>query len=88
MSFLWDIRTPQLHNRHGKTHDDHIIGVSTQALDELQDFIDEESHDPWPGVLRPPAPHAAIRDGFLYLWFGEAEEVDIECEPIPLESAP
>lgn len=70
---------------HGTTEEDHIIGVSTQALDELQDFVDEESHDPWPGTLRPPSPHAAIRDGVLYLWFGEGEEVDIECEPILLD---
>jgi hypothetical protein len=70
--------------RHGETLEDHIIGVSRQALDELQDYVDEASHDPWPGAVRPPQPHAEIRQGFLHLWFGENGHVDVECEPIPL----
>jgi hypothetical protein len=39
---------------HGATLEEHIVGGTMQALDELQDFVDEASHDPWPGVRRPP----------------------------------
>ena len=38
---------------HGDTLEDHIVGVCRQALDELQDYVDEASHDPWPGRVRP-----------------------------------
>jgi len=70
---------------HGDTLEDHIVGVSRQALDELQDYVDEASHAPWPGRTRPPEARAEIRESRLYLWFGDSGSVFAECEPIPLD---
>ena len=58
-----------------------------QALDELQDYIDEATRDPWPGDRTPPRPHAQIRDGALHMWYGGADPIAqavLACEPIPL----
>ena len=71
---------------HGDTLEDHIVGVSRQALDELQDYVDEASHDPWPGRTRPAEARAEIRESHLYLWFADAGDVVAECEPIRLDT--
>ena len=73
--------------RHGDTLAEHIVGVAREALDELQDYVDEASHDPWPGRTTPPEPHAEIRGARLHLWFADGEAVVAACEPIPLEGA-
>lgn len=52
---------------HGKTAEDQVAGVAVQALDELQDYVDEASHDPWPGSRTPPRPFAEVRSGMLHL---------------------
>jgi len=70
---------------HGDSHEDHVVGVSRQALDELQDYVDEASHDPWPGRIRPPEARAEVRDSRLHLWFADSGAVVVECEPIPLD---
>lgn len=69
---------------HGETPEDHVVGVARQALDELQDYVDEASHDPWPGDRRVPRANAEIRDAVLHLWYGEQDEVVLACEPISL----
>lgn len=74
---------------HGETAAERIAGVAAQALDELQDYVDEATHDPWPGHRTPPPACAEIRGPLLYLWYGEPSasgHVDLECEPIPLAS--
>jgi len=43
---------------HGDTLEDRVAGMAAQALDELQDYIDEATHDPWPGTTTPPRPFA------------------------------
>jgi len=71
----------------GDTADERIAGVAERALDELQDFVDEATHDPWPGRTSPPRPHAEVRGALLHLWYGESEidgEVVLVCEPIPV----
>jgi hypothetical protein len=74
-------------NAHGQTDEDRIAGVAAQALDELQDYIDEATHDPWPGESAPPGAHAQVRDQILHLWYG-GPDIDsgavLACEPIPL----
>lgn len=74
-------------NAHGQTDEDRIAGVAAQALDELQDYIDEASHDPWPGESAPPGAHSQVRDQILHLWYG-GPNIDsgavLACEPIPL----
>src|ERR1700685_2982975 len=46
---------------YGENDADDLAGVAAQALDELQDFISEATHDPWPGTTAQPRPHARIR---------------------------
>jgi hypothetical protein len=74
-------------NAHGQTDEDRIAGGAAQALDELQDYIDEATHDPWPGESAPPGAHAQVRDQILHLWYG-GPDIDsgavLACEPIPL----
>jgi hypothetical protein len=70
---------------HGATLEDHIIGVGRRALDDLQDYVDEASHDPWPGRVTPPEARAEIRESRLHLWFADSGNVVAECEPIQLD---
>lgn len=72
---------------HGVTAEDHVAGAAAQALDELQDFIDEATHDPWPGTRTPPQAYAQIHGSMLHLWYGGPDpdrDVVLACEPIPL----
>lgn len=74
---------------HGMTDADGIAGVAAQALDELQDYIDEATHDPWPGDRTPPRAYAQVRDRMLHLWYGGADISSgpvLACQPIPLTS--
>jgi hypothetical protein len=44
---------------HGETDEDRSVGVAAQALSELQDYIDEATHDPWhEEPAAPPCPDA------------------------------
>jgi hypothetical protein len=52
---------------HGDTAEDRVAGIAVQALDELQDYIDEATHDPRPGTKTPPQPFAEVRDKLLHL---------------------
>jgi hypothetical protein len=70
-----------------ETTDDPAANVARRALDELQDYVDEASHEPWPGTTAPPRPFAEIRGPFLRLWYGGPDitgPVILACEPIPL----
>ena len=67
---------------YGDTDEDNIVGVTVQALDGLQDYISEATHDPWPGTTSQPPPQARISDGLLHLWYGDPAV--LACEPIPL----
>src|ERR1700757_3912112 len=42
----------------GKTTKGPAAHVAAQALSELQDYVDEASHEPWPGSSTPPRPFA------------------------------
>ncbi len=61
-----------------------VIAVAEQALDSLQDYVDEATHDPWPGTTRPPRPFAEVRDSTLFWGYGDPREVVLACGPIPL----
>jgi hypothetical protein len=68
---------------------DSAAWVGEQTLDALQDVIDEATHEPWPGTVRPPKPHGQIRGEMLHLWYGGPDTSDdpvLACEPIPLAS--
>jgi hypothetical protein len=70
-----------------QTAGERLVRVAAQALSELQDYVDEATHEPWPGERTPPQAYAEIRDAVLRLWFGEAGaagRVVLGCDPIPL----
>lgn len=72
---------------HGETAEDRIAGVAAQALEELQDYVDEATHDPWPGQKTPARAFAQVRGAMLHLWYGRGGiegEVVLACEPVPL----
>ena len=54
------------------------------ALDDLQDFVDEKTTEPWPGLRTPPKACARIEDGSVILWFGDPEKPDLVLESLPL----
>jgi hypothetical protein len=72
---------------HGKSDRENIVGVAVQALDELQDYISEATHSPWPGESSQPRPHGRIHDSHLSLWYGNDTNAILACEPIPLPDA-
>lgn len=71
----------------GRTDEDRIVGMGRQALDDLQDFVSEASHDPWPGERAQPEAHARLRDRMLYLWYGGPDpgrDAVLAVEPLPI----
>jgi hypothetical protein len=73
---------------YGETDADDLAGVAAQALDELQDYISEATHDPWPGITAQPRPYARIRDSMLYVGYGDPDAPILACAPIPLPPDP
>lgn len=69
---------------YGSSDLENIVGIAIQALDELQDYISEATHMPWPGTTSQPCPHGRISDSHLELWYGDNNNVILACEPIPL----
>jgi hypothetical protein len=72
---------------HSQADEDRIAGVAAQALDELQDYIDEATHDPWPGGRTPPRAYAQVRGRTLHLWYGGPDissNAVLARVPIPL----
>lgn len=69
---------------HGDTEAENLIGIARQALDELQDYISEATHDPWPGTSSQPRPHARIRNSMLHLYYGDPDHPVLTCPPIPI----
>lgn len=70
----------------GDTDPERVVGACRQALDELQDYIDEASHAPWPGDRTPPRPFAELR-GAEFVWgYGAPDAPVLECEPIPVDA--
>ena len=72
---------------HGESAKDRFAGVARQALDELQDYVGETTHDAWPGENSPPTAYAEVRGALLHLWYGGADiagEIVLACEPVPI----
>jgi hypothetical protein len=68
----------------GDTDADAVTGVAARALDELQDYVSEATHDPWPGTRAQPRPYARIQDALLHLGYGDPDAPVLACAPIPL----
>jgi len=73
---------------HGKTDEDRIVGTAVQVLDDLRDYIQASGHDSWPVAGNPPRSHAQIRASVLHLWYGDHDNVVLECEPIQVPGVP
>lgn len=69
---------------HGDSEEANVIGLAVQILDELQDYISEATHLPWPGTVRQPQPHGRIEDAQLLLWYADGDEVKLTIAPLPL----
>ena len=70
---------------------DNITVAARNALNAVQDFISEETRWPWPpapGRSRTymAMPFATIRGGNLILGYGEADQLALTIEPIPLHA--
>lgn len=55
----------------GQAAGERVAGIAAQALDELQDYVNQATHGPWPGERTPPRAYAEVRDAALHLWYGE-----------------
>lgn len=66
---------------------DDIATIARLAIDNPQDYVDEASHDPWPGERTPPQAHAQVRGQLLHIWYSERDDpgqVILACAPIAL----
>lgn len=70
--------------RYGESEAENVIGVSVQALSEVQDYISEVTGLPWPGKSSQPSPHGSIENSQLRLWYGEASQPLLSCANISL----
>jgi hypothetical protein len=70
--------------RNEGTAADCAADAARHALDVLQDYVAEATHDPWPGQRTMPDPQAEVRGSVLHLWYGPADAPVLACEPIPL----
>jgi hypothetical protein len=64
---------------------DRVREACWHAFSDLQDFVDEETTEPWPGLRTPPAPHARIEGNSVIIWFGGSQTPDLEIRPVPLD---
>jgi hypothetical protein len=69
---------------YGESEAENVIGVSVQALSEVQDYISEVTGLPWPSKSSQPSPHGSIEDSQLRLWYGEASQPVLSCANISL----
>lgn len=68
----------------GSTFEEQVAPAARLALDHLQDYVAEATHDPGPGITRMPRAEAEIRNTELSLWFDDRGVAVLRCEPIPL----
>jgi len=47
------------------------------AFSDPQDFVDEETTEPWPGTTSPPTPDARIEAGRVIVWIGDQQAPDL-----------
>jgi hypothetical protein len=63
-----------------------LVAVCVRVLDDVQDYVSEATHDPWPGRTAQPTPQSELREAELHLWYGgrHGRQAVLSCEPIPL----
>jgi hypothetical protein len=67
---------------HGTSDEERAVGVTVQALSELQDYVSEATRLPWPGTASQPDPHARIANAHLEFWYG-GDETLLAGDAIP-----
>lgn len=67
------------------TPSERIREACWHAFSDLQDFVDEETTEPWPGLRTPPTPYARIENGSVIVWFGDAQAPDLAITPLTLD---
>jgi hypothetical protein len=55
------------------------------AFSDLQDFVDEETTQPWPGLRTPPEAQTRLERGSVVIWFGDPGAPDLTIAPLLLE---
>jgi hypothetical protein len=61
-----------------------VRDACSHAFSDLQDFVDEKTTEPWPGLKSPPAPYARIDNDLVIIWFGDSESPDLAIRPLLL----
>lgn len=67
----------------GQTDEERLVNACIEALHALQDYVDQATHDPWPGDRTPPRPYAEFRDARVTLGYGTPGTPVLECDPFP-----
>jgi hypothetical protein len=75
-----------LHNGRGSLPE-RVREAARLAFSDLQDFVDEETTEPWPGSTSPPSPNARLEAGRVIVWFGDPQAPDLAIPPIQFEDA-
>jgi hypothetical protein len=57
-----------------------------RALDDLQDFVDEATTEPWPGSRTVPEAGTRIEDRKVLLWYGDRGAPVLLLEPLPVDA--
>jgi hypothetical protein len=64
-----------------------IVEACRRAFDDLQDFVDEETTEPWPAARgTPPSACARIEGGNVVIWYGDREHPVLELGSLPLNT--
>jgi len=67
--------------------DDLPANAATAAraiLSNVQDWITDITHDPWPGTRSLPNPDARVQDHVLDMWFGGDDDRVLVLRPLDL----
>jgi len=65
--------------------DNRLVEACSHALDDLQDFVDQNTREPWPGQTTVPSPGACIEGREVLLWYGHIEHPVLRLRPLPLD---
>jgi hypothetical protein len=60
------------------------VRASELAINDLQDFVTEETTEPWPGSSGPPRPGVRLVGRTIELWFGVHDHPVVRLRPLPL----
>jgi hypothetical protein len=70
----------------GTGHQSERVRVACwHAFRDLQDFVDEKTAEPWPGLETPPTPYARIQGDSVIIWFGDSQVPDLAIRSLQLD---